>query len=80
MTTGCQSPNDTAYFRLHGIDIDTVPLLLAKAKNHFRAAFGSRFDVIQSCETLGPAMADVSKLPFRNVPRKRFNLKEQRER
>lgn len=80
VTTGCQSPNDTAYFRLHGIDIDTVPLLLAKAKNHFRAAFGSRFDVIQSCETLGPAMADVSKLPFRNVPRERFNLKEQRER
>ncbi|WP_113155213.1 M81 family metallopeptidase [Nitratireductor sp. OM-1] len=79
VTTGCQSPNDTAYFRLHGIDIDTVPVLLAKAKNHFRAAFGSRFDVIQSCETLGPAMADVSQLPFRNVPRERFNLKEQRE-
>ncbi|MAS11951.1 MAG: MlrC family protein 10 [Nitratireductor sp.] len=78
VTTGCQSPNDSAYFRLHGIEIDQVPVLLAKAKNHFRAAFGNRFDVIQSCDTLGPAMADVSKLPFRNVPRERFNLKEQR--
>ncbi|WP_029057882.1 M81 family metallopeptidase [Stappia stellulata] len=79
VTTGCQSPNDAAYFRLHGIDIDHVPLLLAKAKNHFRAAFGSRFDVIRSCETLGPAMADVSRLPFRAVSRERFNLKNQRD-
>ncbi len=79
VTTGCQSPNDAGYFRLHGIDIDEVPVLLAKAKNHFRAAFGGRFDVIRSCETLGPAMADVSRLPFRNVPRERFNLKNQRD-
>lgn len=79
VTTGCQSPNDAAYFRLHGIDIDEVPVLLAKAKNHFRAAFGSRFDVIRSCDTPGPAMADVSRLPFRNVPRERFNLENQRD-
>ena len=79
VTTGCQSPNDAGYFRLHDIDIDEVPVLLAKAKNHFRAAFGGRFDVIRSCETLGPAMADVSRLPFRNVPRERFNLKNQRD-
>jgi microcystin degradation protein MlrC len=79
VTTGCQSPNDAAYFRLHDIDIDQVPVLLAKAKNHFRAAFGGRFDVIRSCETLGPAMADVSRLPFRNVPRERFILKNQRD-
>ena len=79
VTTGCQSPNDAGYFRLHGIDIDEVPVLLAKAKNHFRAAFGGRFDVIRSCETLGPAMADVSRLPFRNVLRERFNLKNQRD-
>ena len=39
VTEGCQTPNDPAYFRLHGIDPKSVPLLCVKAKNHFRAAF-----------------------------------------
>jgi microcystin degradation protein MlrC len=74
VTTGCQSPNDSEYFRLHGLDLDAVPLLLAKAKNHFQAAFGDRFDVIRQCDTPGPAMAEVARLPFRRVPRARLSL------
>jgi microcystin degradation protein MlrC len=74
VTTGCQSPNDAEYFRLHGLDLDAVPLLLAKAKNHFQAAFGDRFDVIRQCDTPGPAMAEVARLPFRRVPRARLSL------
>ena len=74
VTTGCQSPNDAGYFLVHGIDLDRVPLLLAKAKNHFMAAFGRRFDRIIQCDTPGPAMADASRLPFRRVPPERFAL------
>src|SRR5207253_4130374 len=36
VTESCQSPNDAEYFRLHGIDLATVELVCAKAKNHFR--------------------------------------------
>lgn len=74
VTTGCQSPNDVAYFRLHGLDIERVPLLLAKAKNHFQAAFSDRFDAILLCDTPGPAMADAARLPFRRVPPGRLSL------
>lgn len=74
VTSVCQSPNDHGYFTLHDIDLATVPLLLAKAKNHFRAAFGATFDEILHVETPGPAMADVGALPFRHVSAKRFDL------
>lgn len=76
VTSSAQSPNDVNYFALHGIDLGTVPVLLAKAKNHFVAAFGPAFDRILQVDTPGPAMADVSALPFRRVPRERFNLSE----
>ncbi|MBA5776854.1 M81 family metallopeptidase [Stappia sp. F7233] len=74
VTEGCQSPNDRNYFALHGIDIEAVPLLLAKAKNHFMAAFGGLFDEVRQCDTPGPAMADVSRLPFRHIPAERFDI------
>ncbi len=74
VTSSCQSPNDIEYFRLQGIDLAEVPLLLAKAKNHFVAAFKDRFDLIRQCDTPGPAMADVSRLPFRRLPPERFSL------
>ena len=66
VTESCQAPNDVEYFRLHGIEVDKVELLCAKAKNHFRAAFGALFDPIIDVDTVGPAMADLSKLPFRH--------------
>lgn len=74
VTEGCQSPNDRNYFALHGIDIETVPVLLAKAKNHFMAAFGGIFDEVMQCDTPGPAMADVSRLPFRHIPATFFEV------
>lgn len=74
VTASAQSPNDVNYFALHGIDITAVPVLLAKAKNHFMAALGPVFDRVLQVDTPGPAMADVSALPFRRVPRERLDL------
>lgn len=74
VTTGCQSPNDINYFHLHRISLDDVPVLLAKAKNHFMAAFKGVFDEVLLCETRGPAMADISQLPFRVLPQSRLCL------
>ena len=66
VTESCQSPNDAEYFRLHGIDLAAVELVCAKAKNHFRAAFGAVFDPIVEVDTPGPAPADLATLPFRH--------------
>jgi microcystin degradation protein MlrC len=66
VTESCQAPNDPEYFRLHGIDVAAAELVCAKAKNHFRAAFGAVFDPIIDVDTVGPAMADLTKLPFRH--------------
>lgn len=74
VTSVCQSPNDHGYFTLHDIDLTAVPVLLAKAKNHFSAAFGAEFNDVIFADTPGPAMADVSALPFRHVPAERFDL------
>ena len=74
VTSSCQSPNDAEYFRLHGINLGEVDLVCAKAKNHFRAAFGEVFDPIVEVDTVGPAMADLTRLPWRNVPKKLIDL------
>jgi len=68
VTTACLAPNDPQYFRLHGIDLAAADLLCAKAKNHFRAAFGTVFDPIVEVDTPGPAAANLAALPFRNLP------------
>lgn len=65
VTESCQAPNDPEYFRLHGIDVAAADLVCAKAKNHFRAAFGAVFDPIVDVDTPGPATADLERLPFR---------------
>ncbi len=69
VTESCQSPNDAEYFRLHGVDLAGVDLVCAKAKNHFRAAFGDSFDPIIEVDTAGPAAADLAAMPFKNVSR-----------
>ncbi len=74
VTSGCYSPNDPQYFHLHGIDPARIPLLLAKAKNHFRASFGALFDAFAQVETPGPAMAEATRLPFRRIPPERLDL------
>jgi microcystin degradation protein MlrC len=72
VTSTCQSPNDAAYFALHGIDLAATRLLCVKAKNHFRAAFAGRLAAIVDVDTPGPAAADLARLPFRRVPRHRL--------
>ena len=69
VTSSCQSPNDAEYFRLHGIDLAQAGLVCAKAKNHFRAAFGAVFDPIVEVDTVGPASADLASLGFKFVSR-----------
>ncbi|HZE60527.1 MAG TPA: M81 family metallopeptidase [Burkholderiales bacterium] len=66
VTTACLAPNDPQYFRLHGIDLARTDLVCAKAKNHFRAAFGAVFDPIVEVDTPGPAPAELASLPFRH--------------
>jgi len=68
VTETCQSPNDLAYFTLHGIDLDPVRLLCVKAKNHFRAAFAKLCRAIIETDAPGPAGFDPTRLPFRHAP------------
>ena len=68
VTQSCQSPNDPAWFRLHGIDLSAVRLLCAKAKNHFRAGLGPLCRRIVEVDAPGPAGYDLSRYPFRHAP------------
>ncbi|WP_186388591.1 M81 family metallopeptidase [Stappia sp. TSB10P1A] len=63
-----QSVNDPAWAALHGIDLGEVALFCTKAKNHFRAAFGTFCGAIIDVDTPGPAPADLTSLPYRHVP------------
>jgi microcystin degradation protein MlrC len=67
VTETCQSPNDEAYFTLHGIDLAATRLLCVKAKNHFRAAFGPICRRIIDVDCPGPATADLASLPFKHL-------------
>ena len=72
VTSACVSPNDPAYFALHGIDPARFALLCVKAKNHFRAAFAETFAAILDVDTPGPAALDLARLRFRRVPAERL--------
>jgi microcystin degradation protein MlrC len=72
VTSAAVSPNDPAYFPLHGVDPGRTRLVCAKAKNHFRAAFGTTFAAIVEVDTPGPATADLAALPFSRVPKDRL--------
>lgn len=69
VTESCQTPNDPAYFVLHGIDLAATRLLCVKAKNHFRAAFQPVCRRIIDVSAPGPAAVDLRQLPFRHAPR-----------
>ena len=68
VTESCQSPNDIAYFDLHGIDLASVRLICVKAKNHFRAAFGPLCRTILEVDAPGPAGFELRRYPFRHAP------------
>ena len=69
VTGACISPNDDAWFRLHGVNLADVRILAAKAKNHFRAAFGDACARIVDVDTPGPATAHAAGLPYHHVAR-----------
>lgn len=68
VTESCQTPNDPAYFRLHGIDPETLDLLCVKAKNHFRAGFSGMARCLVDIDAPGPAAAGLSHYRFRHAP------------
>lgn len=68
VTDSCQTPNDPAYFDLHGVDLARVRLLAVKAKNHFRAAFAPLCRRILDVDLPGPAALDLRHLDFRHAP------------
>ena len=74
VTERCVAPNDPGYFALHGIDLGTVGLLCAKAKNHFRAAFTPLTRSIIDVDCPGPAAADLRRYSFRHIPQTLRNL------
>ncbi|MSQ73004.1 MAG: M81 family peptidase [Betaproteobacteria bacterium] len=67
VTEHCMPANDPAFFALHGIDLAATRILCVKAKNHFRAAFQAVCRRIIDCDAPGPASADLTLLPFRNI-------------
>ncbi|MBI2254965.1 MAG: M81 family metallopeptidase [Proteobacteria bacterium] len=68
VTSSCQTPNDPAYFTLHGINLAEVGLLCVKAKNHFRAGFAPLTRTIIECDAPGPAAASLQHYRFRYIP------------
>lgn len=68
VTSSCHPVNDPAWLSLHGIDPARLALFCVKAKNHFRAAFASRFTALIDCDTPGPAGLRLASLPFRRLP------------
>jgi microcystin degradation protein MlrC len=68
VTESCQTPNDPAYFRLHGIDPEQLDLLCVKAKNHFRAAFTRMARCLIDVDAPGPAAASLAHYKFRHAP------------
>jgi microcystin degradation protein MlrC len=68
VTESCQTPNDPAYFRLHGIDPEALDLLCVKAKNHFRAAFRGMARCLIDIDAPGPAAVDLRHYRFRHAP------------
>jgi microcystin degradation protein MlrC len=68
ISSSCQSVNDPGWCTAHGIDLRQTALFCVKAKNHFRAGFGSICSTIIDVETPGPAPADLRQIPYSHVP------------
>lgn len=69
VTSACQTPNDPAYFALHGIDLAAIGLLCVKAKNHFRAGFTDLTRCIIECDAPGPAGVSLAHYEFKHAPK-----------
>ena len=76
VTSSCQTPNDPAYFTLHGIDLAKVGLLCVKAKNHFRAGFTELTRTIVECDAPGPAAVTLDHYEFKYAPKTLYPLSQ----
>jgi microcystin degradation protein MlrC len=65
ITETCRSPDDLAWCRLHGIDLERIALWCVKAKHPFRATFGRYLKRILEVDSPGPAELDIRKLSYR---------------
>ena len=75
VTAACGSAHDPAFFALHGIDVAATAVLCVKAKNHFRAAFGTVCPAMIDIDAPGPAALDIAGFPFRRAPRTLYPLR-----
>lgn len=76
MITGvCQDTTDPNFYAVAGIDLATLAVLAVKAKNQFRASFGSTFRAMIDIDSPGPAAYDFSRFPFKRAPRDLFPLR-----
>ena len=65
VTSRREPVNDTAFFRLHGIDPAACRLICAKGKTHIRASLSSVCTRFVEVDTPGPAGIDLTRLPYR---------------
>jgi microcystin degradation protein MlrC len=68
ISESCQTPNDPGFFRLHGVDPESLDLLCVKAKNHFRAAFAPMARAMIDVDAPGPAGAHLDQYRYRHLP------------
>ena len=75
MITGvCHDATDANFYRAAGIDLSKLQVLAVKAKNQFRASFGSVFREMIDIDAPGPAAFDFSKFPFTKAPKTLYPL------
>ncbi|MSP48969.1 MAG: M81 family peptidase [Alphaproteobacteria bacterium] len=75
MITGiCHDTTDPDFFRVGGIDLEKLAVLAVKAKNQFRASFGSTFREMIDIDAPGPAAYDFSQFPFKKAPKTLYPL------
>ncbi len=75
MITGiCHDTTDANFYKAAGIDLSKLAVLAVKAKNQFRASFGSTFREMIDIDAPGPAAYDFSDFPFRKAPKTLYPL------
>ncbi|MBM3534852.1 MAG: M81 family metallopeptidase, partial [Alphaproteobacteria bacterium] len=75
MITGvCHDATDANFYQAAGIDLAKLQVLAVKAKNQFRASFGTIFREMIDVDTPGPAAFDFSSFPFKKAPKTLYPL------
>jgi len=75
MITGiCHDTTDPNFYKVAGIDLPKLAVLAVKAKNQFRASFGTTFREMIDIDAPGPAAYDFSAFPFKLAPKTLYPL------